>query len=72
MVQMALVFEGANTTWVRALDIMNYFFTSVFILEAILKLIAYGSTYFRTTWNKFDFIIVVSSICDIVVGIIVK
>ena len=64
---MALVYEGASETWETVLDKINYFFTVVFIGEAGLKLIAYGNSYFNTAWNKFDFVIVTSSILDILI-----
>ena len=67
---MALVYEGASASWEKMLDNTNYFFTTVFILEATLKLIAYGRSYFYTAWNKFDFIIVVSSILDIMINML--
>ena len=41
-------------------------FTIIFIIEAVLKLIAYGKSYFENSWNKFDFFVVSSSILDIV------
>ena len=68
---MALIHEGTNALWESVLDAFNLFFTCVFIIEAILKLIAYGGSYFRTAWNKFDFIIVISSIIDILIGLVV-
>lgn len=44
---------------------MNYAFTSVFVCEATLKLIAFGLTYFKNSWNLFDFCIVMASLVDI-------
>lgn len=40
----------------------NYGFSIIFIFEAIIKLIAFGSRYFRDAWNVFDFVIVVGSL----------
>jgi len=34
-------------------------------VEAILKMIAFGWSYFGTTWNKFDFFVVTSSLLDL-------
>ena len=48
------------------LEASNYVFTIVFIIEAILKLIAYGTTYFKTGWNRFDFFVVSASIFDFI------
>ena len=47
------------------MKITNYIFTAIFIVEAILKIIALGWSYFGTSWNKFDFFVVISSILDI-------
>lgn len=66
MVQMALYIEGAPQSYVNALEGINLFFTSAFLLEAILKLIAFGPRYFKNGWNRFDFFVVLSSIFDIV------
>lgn len=45
---------------------MNYVFTAIFCIEALVKLMALGfKTYFRTGWNRFDFFVVLSSIIDI-------
>ena len=40
-------------------EVCNYFFTAVFTIEAIIKLIALKKTYFKESWNIFDFTIVV-------------
>jgi len=65
MIQMALFYEGATDGYLGFLELVNYVFTAVFTLEAILKLIAFGGRYFKSTWNKFDFFVVVSSLMDI-------
>ena len=44
-------------------------FTSCFIIEAILKIFAFGLAYFGTSWNKFDFFVVVASVLDILLTI---
>ncbi|KAH3871517.1 hypothetical protein DPMN_034720 [Dreissena polymorpha] len=50
-----------------ALQICNYFFTSVFILEAAMKIVALGTLrYFRDRWNQLDMFIVILSIVGIV------
>lgn len=41
------------------LEAINYFFMIVFTVEAILKIIAMKSAYFRDSWNLFDFTVVV-------------
>ena len=48
--------------WKLALNIANYFFTSVFTIEASLKLLAFSVRgYFMDSWNVFDFFTVVVS-----------
>lgn len=47
------------------IKISNHFFTAIFLIEAILKFIAFGSTYFNNAWNKFDFFVVSASIGDV-------
>ena len=47
------------------LDLSNYFFTFIFFMEMYLKMRAYFWRYFETSWNKFDFFIVMSSLFDI-------
>lgn len=41
---------------------LNYIFTGIFIIEAIIRLIAMRLDYFKMGWNVFDFVIVVFSI----------
>ncbi|XP_033121214.1 voltage-dependent calcium channel type A subunit alpha-1-like [Anneissia japonica] len=51
------------------LKYFNIFFTTMFTVECILKLVAYGvRNYFRDAWNIFDFICVIGSITDIMVS----
>ena len=48
------------------MNIGNNIFVVVFLLEAILKLIAYGFYYyFHENWNKFDFLIVCTSLLSL-------
>ena len=65
MVQMAMSFEGQPDKYSQGLDYSNYIFTAVFALECLLKIIGNGWAYFRPTWHKFDFFVVVSSFLDI-------
>jgi voltage-dependent calcium channel T type alpha-1I len=47
---------------------LNYFFSSVFIIEAILKLVGLGvKPFFKDSWNVFDFtVVMVTIIAEIV------
>ena len=67
MILMALNYEGASLEYLYILDKINISFTAVFLLEAILKIIAYGSAYFIPNWHKFDFFVVVTSLADIII-----
>lgn len=68
---MALYIEGASTSWVKALEGVNLFFTSIFALEAVLKIFAFGPRYFENNLNKFDFFVVMSSGVDIALDAVV-
>ena len=41
------------------METTNYIFTAIFIVEAGLKIFVFGWSYFQTSWNKFDFFVVV-------------
>lgn len=50
-----------------ALKIFNYFFTAVFILESLMKLLALGFLlYLKDKWNQLDVIIVILSVVGII------
>ncbi|CAI2366067.1 unnamed protein product [Moneuplotes crassus] len=68
MVQMAISFEDSPDSYNKALYIINLLFTALFTLEAILKLVAYGAVYFSSSWNKFDFFVVLSSLLEILLS----
>ena len=70
MIQMACTYEGQPGYWKTMLKITNYIFSAIFIVEAVLKLITFRKAYFYTTWNKFDFFVVTSSILDILLDFI--
>ncbi|KAM8724154.1 voltage-dependent T-type calcium channel subunit alpha-1I isoform 2-T2 [Acanthopagrus schlegelii] len=49
-----------------ALKYCNYFFTSTFVLESVLKLIAFGfRRFFKERWNQLDLAIVLLSVMGI-------
>lgn len=63
----------APARYETVLDGFNIGFTMVFLLECILKLLAFKPrNYFRDPWNIFDFIIVLGSIADIIIGEVYK
>ncbi|KAF4518090.1 hypothetical protein B566_EDAN007791 [Ephemera danica] len=67
VVTMAMEFYMMPKALTYALKIFNYFFTAVFILESIMKLVALGfHLYFKDRWNQLDVAIVILSIVGIV------
>ncbi|XP_043914705.1 voltage-dependent N-type calcium channel subunit alpha-1B [Protopterus annectens] len=61
-------FYGAPQAYEVMLKYLNIVFTSMFSLECVLKIIAFGVlNYFRDAWNVFDFVTVLGSITDILV-----
>ena len=67
-----MAYESQSESYTLMLEASNVVFTLVFIIECILKLIAYGKTYFQTGWNQFDFFVVSASIFDFGLGAITK
>ena len=66
IITMGMTYEGKSEEYDLNLRIVNYVFTSVFILECILKIIAYGlKDYLNNTWNQFDFFVVSTSLVDL-------
>jgi voltage-dependent calcium channel L type alpha-1D len=51
------------------MDAINYGFTAIFTLEAIIKIIAFRLDYFKQGWNVFDFTIVLISYITLIIGL---
>ncbi|GAB0089753.1 Voltage-dependent T-type calcium channel subunit alpha [Sergentomyia squamirostris] len=67
VVTMAMEYYKMPMALEYALKIFNYFFTAVFILEAIMKLVALGAKiYLKDKWNQLDVAIVILSIVGII------
>merc|ERR1719473_555001 len=54
----------------KVLTLMNYFFTTVFVFEMLVKKVAFGvilgeEAYWRQNWNKLDGIVVLVSVIDL-------
>jgi hypothetical protein len=65
-VTMVIVHHGSSETFDFTISVFNSIFVAFFILEAILKLLGYGPTYyFSQQENIFDFVLVVLSIIAI-------
>lgn len=66
IITMGMVYEEAPTSYISALETINLVFTSVFILEMVVKMIGLGfKGYFLSGWNQFDCFVVLASIVDI-------
>ncbi|XP_058941350.2 voltage-dependent calcium channel type A subunit alpha-1 isoform X1 [Pocillopora verrucosa] len=59
-------YDGASPGYEKVLNYLNNAFTFVFMLEAILKLIAFRQNYFRDFWNVFDFIIGITTLVEVI------
>lgn len=68
MVQMGMTYEGSSEQYEMGLTIINYIFTGTFIVEMLLKWIAFGFSYFSSSWNVFDCIVVFGSGFDILMS----
>ncbi len=62
MVAMAVEHYRQSQAFSDGLEICNIVFTTVFTLEAIVKIIGMRWHYFRRAWNVFDFLIVILAI----------
>ena len=62
MVSMGVEHYNQPKSYDDALTIMNIIFTTIFTLEAVVKIIGMRWHYFRRVWNVFDFLIVILSI----------
>ena len=69
MISMAMNYDTSDEKYDAALTYVNYIFTGIFIVECIIKLLAYFPVaYFHSGWNRFDFFVVVASIADLVIA----
>lgn len=58
--------------WVAVLGSgLNIIFTIFFIVEAIIKIIGFGKSYFLDNWNIFDFLLVLGSLVLLATSIII-
>lgn len=64
-VSMAIVYQDAPATYLANLNTINDICTYFFIAEAVVKILGFGRIYFLSSWNKFDFFVVLSSVANI-------
>jgi hypothetical protein len=55
---MSVKFFGQPYEMTLVIEVLNYIFSAIFIVEMILKLMGFGCAYFKDAWNVFDFTIV--------------
>ena len=68
LLSMAINFEDSTQKLNDVLNYLNLAFTSIFIFEMVVKLIGLGPVrYFKSSWNQFDFFVVIASLIDIIV-----
>lgn len=65
---MAIQHENMNALWIVLIEDIGIIFTVIFIIEMVLKLIAFGGSYFNYGWNNFDFFVVCAAIFDIILN----
>ncbi|KAJ4932524.1 hypothetical protein JOQ06_010942, partial [Pogonophryne albipinna] len=65
-VVLMMKYDGASDTYEAVLANLNIVFTSLFSMECVLKIIAFGN-YFKDAWNIFDCVTVLGSVTDILV-----
>jgi len=71
MVSLSMEHYGSSDNFTLVLTILNYIWTTIFLVEAAVKLIAFGVIqYFRDLWNCFDFLICVVSIAGVAVSLL--
>ena len=69
MISMATVYDGMSSRHSSVLNTINLIFTGIFVFEMVMKMAACGfKKYFLDSWNQFDFIIVFTSLMDIVLS----
>ncbi|KAJ1633146.1 Ion transport protein-domain-containing protein [Pavlovales sp. CCMP2436] len=59
--------RGQPAWYDNFIDTSSIIFTSVFVLEAAIKLTAFGKRYFKAAWNRFDFFICVMGVTELFV-----
>lgn len=62
MISMAQEHYQQSQAYTDTLDIMNIIFTTIFTLEALVKIFGMRWHYLRRPWNVFDLIVVILSV----------
>ena len=66
---MAIIYDSASEEYEATLENINLAFTAIFLFEAIIKITGLGPKgYFHIAWNKFDFLVVLASVIDMMLS----
>ncbi|KAL3673207.1 hypothetical protein V7S43_000930 [Phytophthora oleae] len=63
---MAMDYFGEEDLYEMGLDYLNYFFSAIFALEAMVKIVGLGKYYWKEPWNIFDFVVVLGTLFGVV------
>lgn len=67
-VLLGVAWYGMSARTISIEEGINYFFTSVYFIEAFLKIGAMHKNYFKEPWNVFDFLNVTLTLVVVIVG----
>lgn len=62
-----LAYAEASNEYSQVIEYLNMICTFIFIMEALIKILGLGPSYFKAGWNCFDFFIVSTSIIDLAI-----
>ena len=62
---LSIRFEGETKNYKHTVEYVGTYFSSFFLFEFALKFIAMGFSYFKHSWNQFDFAIVIITCFDL-------
>jgi voltage-gated sodium channel len=68
-VLLAIGWYGMSARTIAIEEGFNYFFMSVYFLEAFLKIGAMRKNYFKEPWNVFDFLNIALTFIVVIVGV---
>lgn len=66
---LAMSWYGESATVTKFTTLANFVFMGIFTIEAFIKIVAMKSSYFKDSWNIFDFVVVVFTPIVIVISL---
>ena len=67
---MSIRYSRMSDLYSNILENFNLAFAIIFNFEAIVKIIAFGKSYFNYTWNKFDLLIVIGTDIGLLMNVV--